>query len=64
MKTHRTAGEKGLKMNQAYIDTETGRVSCCWDADSRQQIVALFKRAGVVFDSIAQVKEVVETDLV
>ena len=57
-------GDEALKMNRAYVDTESGRVSCSWEADNRQQVVDLFKRAGVVFESIAQVKEMVEKDLV
>jgi hypothetical protein len=57
-------GDEALQMNRAYVDTESGRVSCSWNADNRQQVVDLFKRAGVVFDSISQVKEVTEKDLV
>lgn len=56
-------GDEALKMNRAYVDTETGRVSCSWDADNRQQVVDLFKRAGVVFESISLVKEVMEKDV-
>ncbi len=51
-------------MNQAYVDLETGKVACCWDAANRQQVVDLFKRAGVVFESISLVREIVEKDVV
>jgi hypothetical protein len=57
-------GVKGMKMNQAYVDLETGKVACCWDAANRQQVVDLFKRAGVVFESISLVREIVEKDVV
>ncbi len=50
-------------MERAYIDVESGKVACVWAANDRQQVVDLFKRAGVVFDSITQVDEVEEKDL-
>jgi len=50
-------------MERAYVDAESGKTICCWQAGSREQIVDLFKRAGVVFESIAAVTEVLETDL-
>ncbi|MCX6641520.1 MAG: hypothetical protein NTW14_13730 [bacterium] len=49
-------------MERAYIDSETGRVICCWSAESRQQVVDLVKRAGVTFEAIVQVNEVLEKD--
>ena len=49
-------------MERAYVDKESGRVACCWIADGRQQVVDLFKRAGVVVESILQVEEAMEKD--
>ena len=56
-KARRTAGDESLRMDRAYMDAETGKVICCWEADSRQQVADLFKRADVVFESITQVDE-------
>jgi len=44
------------------VDKESGRVACCWSADNREQVVDLFKRAGVVVDTISQVDETAEAD--
>jgi len=55
-------GDESLKMERAYVDKESGRVACCWSADNREQVVDLFKRAGVVVDSISQVDETAEAD--
>ncbi len=63
LKARRTTGDEALKMEKAYMDKETGRVACCWSANNRDQVVALFKRAGVLFESIAMVEEVHEEDL-
>ncbi|MBU0519607.1 DUF4242 domain-containing protein [bacterium] len=49
-------------MERAYIDKETGRVSCCWSAPNRDKVTGLFKQAGVAFESITQVEEAVEKD--
>jgi hypothetical protein len=63
MNARRTAEDQTLHMERAYVDAESGKTICCWQAGSREQIVDLFKRAGVVFESIAAVTEVLETDL-
>ena len=49
-------------MERAYVDKESGRVACCWTAGNREQVVDLFKRAGVVVDTISQVDETIEAD--
>ncbi|MFH1862400.1 MAG: nickel-binding protein [bacterium] len=59
-KARRTVGDEALKMDRAYLDAESGRVTCCWNAPDRQQVVDLFKRAGVVFETITQVEEISE----
>ncbi len=51
-------------MERAYVDKESGKVCCCWSANSRETVADLFKRAGVVFDSIIQVEEATEKDFV
>lgn len=51
-------------MERAYVDQETGKVSCCWTAPDRQQVADLFKKAGVVFESITMVEEATERDFV
>jgi hypothetical protein len=64
LKARRTAEAKDLKMQRAYVDKETGRVSCCWQAKNREQVADLFKRAKVVFESILAVEEMTEKDLI
>ena len=49
-------------MERAYVDNESGKVACCWTAKDRQQVVNLFKRSGVVVESILQVEETMEKD--
>ncbi|TKJ40628.1 hypothetical protein CEE37_06595 [candidate division LCP-89 bacterium B3_LCP] len=51
-------------MERAYVDKESGKVACCWIADSRQQVTELFNKAGVAVDSIAQVDEALEGDFI
>jgi len=51
-------------MERAYMDKETGRVSCCWSAPNREKVANLFKKAGVVFEAITQVEEAAEKDFV
>jgi hypothetical protein len=51
-------------MERAYVDKETGRVSCCWIAKNRQKVENLFKNAGVTFESITLVEEAMEKDFV
>lgn len=63
MNARRTAGDQALQMERAYVDSESGKTICCWDAPGRQPMVELFKRAGVVFETIAPVTEVLEMDL-
>ncbi len=49
-------------MERAYIDAESGKTICCWDAPNREEMVDLFKRAGVTFEAMAPVAEVLEMD--
>ncbi len=62
LKTSRSAGDPTLKMERAYVDKQSGKVSCCWSADNGQKVEALFKQAGVPFESISEVEEAVEAD--
>jgi hypothetical protein len=64
LKTSRSVGDPTLKMERAYVNKDTGRVACCWQADDRDQIANLFKQAGVAVESISMVDETVETDFV
>ena len=61
-KARRTVGDDSLKMDRAYVDKESGRTLCCWQANDRDSVVKLFKNAGVVFESIIQVDEALEKD--
>ena len=63
MNARRTADDQTLRMERAYVDAESGKTICCWQAAGREQIVDLFKRAGCVFEAISPVTEVLENDL-
>ena len=63
LKARRTAEEHSLKMDRAYVDAQTGKTVCCWEAVDQPQLVLLFARAGVAYASMAVVTEVLETDL-
>ena len=62
LKTGRSVGDPTLKMERAYVDKESGRVSCCWSANDKQQVADLFGKAGVNFESITTVEEAMESD--
>jgi hypothetical protein len=49
-------------MERAYVDKKTGRVSCCWTADSEDKVAGLFEKANVAYESITQVEEAMEAD--
>lgn len=62
LKARRTAEDATLKMERAYVDAESGKTICCWQASNRDNVVSLFHGAGVVFESIAPVTEIIEKD--
>ncbi len=62
LQARRTADDRILLMEKAYLDPGSGRTCCCWQADSREHLEALFRRAAVPFDSLAPVTEVLEAD--
>ncbi len=63
MNARRTAEDQSLHMERAYVDAESGKTICCWLAGNREQIVDLFKRAGVHYENVAGVIEVLAKDL-
>ncbi len=63
LKARRTAEDHSLKMDRAYVDAGSGKTVCCWEAVERKHLEELFNRAGVVFESMTPVTEVLENDL-
>jgi hypothetical protein len=61
--TRRTAEEHSLKMDRAYVDTATGKTICCWEAADQKRLEELFREAGVIYEAMTVVTEVLETDL-
>ena len=62
LKTSRSVGDPTLKMERAYVDKKTGRVSCCWTANDEEKVSSLFQKANVAYESITQVEEAMEAD--
>jgi hypothetical protein len=62
LSTSRSVGDPTLKMERAYVDKKTGKVSCCWSADNEDKVAGLFEKANVSYDSITQVEEAMEGD--
>jgi hypothetical protein len=62
LRARRSAEEQLAHMERAYVDTESGRTICCWEAGAKEQLEKLFAAAGVAFESIACVAEIVEVD--
>jgi hypothetical protein len=44
-------------MDNAYIDEENAQAICCWDAPDRESIEKIFSEAGVVTESVKEVKK-------
>lgn len=63
LNARRTAEEHSLKMDRAYVDAQTGKTVCCWEAVDQQCLEQLFNRAGITYESMTAVTEVLETDL-
>jgi hypothetical protein len=63
MKARRTAEEQTLLMERAYVEAESGKTICCWEAVDRPSLEGLFARAGVHFESMSPVAEILEVDL-
>ena len=47
-----------MTMDRAYMNRDMGRVICCWNANSADEIAGLFEKAGVAYDEIIEVQEV------
>lgn len=62
LRARRTAEDPPAHMERAYVDAENGRTICCWEAGAKEQLEELFARAGVAYESISCVAEIVEVD--
>jgi hypothetical protein len=46
-----------MTMIRAFINGDEGFAMCCWDAPSKADLEALFKKAGTPFERMLQVDE-------
>jgi hypothetical protein len=44
-------------MDRAYTNMSEGVVACCWNADNKEDVIALFEKAGAPYERITLVEE-------
>jgi len=53
----------GMVFERSYMNWEEGLGVCCWEAPAREDLAALFRKAGTPFERIVAVEENSETSL-
>jgi hypothetical protein len=46
-----------MSFERSFMNWEEGLGICCWDAPSRDELEALFRKAGVPFEKMLTVEE-------
>jgi hypothetical protein len=52
-----------MRFDRSFMNWEEGFGVCCWDAPSREELEAVFKKAGTPFERMITVEEHVAESL-